>query len=35
MKAGLPMAKLGEYPLIISKSGHIFSNTDAKTLFKR
>lgn len=34
MKDGLPMAKLGECPLVISKSGYIFSYTDIKTLFK-
>ncbi len=35
MKAGLPMAKLSEYLFVISKSVYMFSNTDAKTLFKR
>ncbi len=35
MKASLPMVKLGEYYLIISKSGYIFSNTDVETLLKR
>jgi hypothetical protein len=34
MKAGLPMAKIGECSLIISKSGYIFSSTDAKTPLK-
>jgi len=35
MKAGLQMAELSEYRLIISKSGYISSYTDTKTLFKR
>jgi hypothetical protein len=35
MKVGLPMAKLGEYYIIISKSGYIFSYTDVRTLFIR